>query len=610
MRSHRLIIALTVLCAATLLVPALALAVGPAESPVTIRSEGFETLPYGSDLSIAPVVLTPPATAYWGRITQRKHSGTYGLWCAGTTTFGVYPQFTYGVARFELPQLADYYSASFTYWYLMPSKGADDYFHAMWDTAPGGGWDVQSRPISAAWTQETWDLTAVSNSRNLSRKASVARFGFIDMVEGYGSSPTVGEGPTIDDVVFSGYKFGPVRDLAASVVGGKANLSWEIPWRSTEATSAEERDVAYRVWRSPDVAPYVWTELTSSRQTEVTFDDPASLDGDYRYAVQPWDTGTGTGYGTYVSAAVTLGTPPAPPAAPSDLVAASGTPAPSVQLTWADNATGEDGYVVERSENGGAFAAVAPLPADSTSYRDALDGLSGAQKWGSIWTYRVKAVGGGGSSGYATSTGIRLDTTPPTTSAAVGASYLSPASITILANDAQSGVAWTEYRVDSSAEASGSVAVVPAYGTHTIEHRAMDVAGNLGDWSAPQTFTVLTPTSVSAPSVSTSRPRRGRYATFTAYLSPGAAALTAPSTLRLYRYETKTVRKKVRGHWRRVRVKYWRLRSAIVMTPNPSGALTAASKPRYAGKWMAQVSFSGGAIYAASDSGWRTFTVR
>jgi hypothetical protein len=118
------------------------------------------------------------------------------------------------------------------------------------------------------------------------------------------------------------------------------------------------------------------------------------------------------------------------------------------------------------------------------------------------------------------------------------------------------------------------------------------------------------PPSVSVPSVSPSRPTHGKYATFTAWVSPGAGAVTGVSTLRLYRYETKTVRKQVRGRWRRVRVKYWRLRSTLVMTPDAAGRVSVRTKPRYPGRWKAQVYFSDSATHAASASGPRTFTVR
>jgi hypothetical protein len=120
----------------------------------------------------------------------------------------------------------------------------------------------------------------------------------------------------------------------------------------------------------------------------------------------------------------------------------------------------------------------------------------------------------------------------------------------------------------------------------------------------------VTPTSVSLPVVSPARPRRGRGAVFTSYAAPGAAAVSGGSTLRLYHYETKTVRRRVRGRIRRVRVKYWRLRSAVTMSPDASGRLRASAKLRYAGKWRAQVSYLGSPLHTTSLSGVRAFTVR
>src|SRR6185369_12315287 len=60
-------------------------------------------------------------------------------------------------------------------------------------------------------------------------------------------------------------------------------------------------------------------------------------------------------------------TTPAPPAAPTGLVA---TPVTStrIDLQWVDNATGEQGYRVERATGGGGFSQVAALGANATSW--------------------------------------------------------------------------------------------------------------------------------------------------------------------------------------------------------------------------------------------------
>ena len=57
-----------------------------------------------------------------------------------------------------------------------------------------------------------------------------------------------------------------------------------------------------------------------------------------------------------------------------------------VSLTWTDNATGEDGYKVERKTSGGSYNQIAALNANSTSYTDnsLIDGT--------VLSYRVKAA--------------------------------------------------------------------------------------------------------------------------------------------------------------------------------------------------------------------------
>jgi hypothetical protein len=92
-----------------------------------------------------------------------------------------------------------------------------------------------------------------------------------------------------------------------------------------------------------------------------------------------------------------LGTtaPPAAPAAPSDLTAALEA-GPQVSLAWTDNATDETGFVIERSDNGGAFSVLANVGADSISYVD-MTVLAG-----NTYDYHVAAVNLGGSSAYAT----------------------------------------------------------------------------------------------------------------------------------------------------------------------------------------------------------------
>jgi FtsP/CotA-like multicopper oxidase with cupredoxin domain len=117
-------------------------------------------------------------------------------------------------------------------------------------------------------------------------------------------------------------------------------------------------------------------------------------------------------------------------------------------------------------------------------------------------------------------------------------------------------------------------------------------------------------TSVSLPRVSPSKPTHNKYATFSAGITPGDAAVTGTTMLSLYRYETKTVRKKVGHNWRKVKVKYWRLRATKTMSATADGHLSLRYKPPYAGSWKAIASYSGSLGHNPATSGTKKFTVK
>lgn len=86
---------------------------------------------------------------------------------------------------------------------------------------------------------------------------------------------------------------------------------------------------------------------------------------------------------------------PTPPGAPSSLTATA-LSGRSVQLTWQDNSSTETGFEVTRlSPQGGGYQLIATTGANVTGYLDAA-GLIG----NSSYSYRVRAVNGGGGSSY------------------------------------------------------------------------------------------------------------------------------------------------------------------------------------------------------------------
>ena len=112
-----------------------------------------------------------------------------------------------------------------------------------------------------------------------------------------------------------------------------------------------------------------------------------------------------------------LGAPVAAPAAPTGLTATVISPV-AVTLAWADNATNETGYVVERRTGVATFAAVASLAADSSGFADT--GLTP----GTQYDYRVRAFNHLDSlaANVAATTSATTITTVSPTSAGVGQS--------------------------------------------------------------------------------------------------------------------------------------------------------------------------------------------
>jgi predicted phage tail protein len=88
-------------------------------------------------------------------------------------------------------------------------------------------------------------------------------------------------------------------------------------------------------------------------------------------------------------------TPPAPPAAPSNLTATV-VSCNCIRINWKDNSTNETGFKIERCQGSGcsSFAQIATVGANVTTYSNT--GLSA----GVSYTYRVRSYNAGGNSAY------------------------------------------------------------------------------------------------------------------------------------------------------------------------------------------------------------------
>ncbi len=127
-----------------------------------------------------------------------------------------------------------------------------------------------------------------------------------------------------------------------------------------------------------------------------------------------WTLTTGGGTMTLAPwSTAKIAAPGSVPAAPTGL-AATATSAAQVNLTWTDNAAGnETGFVVQRSTDGVTFAQIGTTAAGVTTYADTAGLVAGA-----TYSYRVAAVNATG-----TSTPSNVATATP--AAVAGTTYLS-----------------------------------------------------------------------------------------------------------------------------------------------------------------------------------------
>ena len=164
------------------------------------------------------------------------------------------------------------------------------------------------------------------------------------------------------------------------------NLSW-----TDNATNETE----YVVERSDNGGAFAL--IATLAADSVSYADTAVASGNhYEYQVAAVNAG-GSSYSNIAAVDWTGAVPDAP-----TNLAATVLSATQVQLDWTDNALNETGYVVERSDNGGAFAVIATLGADSVTF---VDGTVGA---GNSYTYQVAATNSAGQSGYSNQASVSI----------------------------------------------------------------------------------------------------------------------------------------------------------------------------------------------------------
>jgi parallel beta-helix repeat protein len=221
---------------------------------------------------------------------------------------------------------------------------------------------------------------------------------------------------------------GPTGLGATAASASQINLAW---------TDNATDETAYRIERSPDGSTS-WSEIVALAANSTSYSNTGLTCGTtYYYRVRAYRSGDSE-YSTYSNVAhdTTLA---CQPAAPSSLNATA-VSASQINLAWADNATDESAYRVERSPNGSTgWVEIANLPANSTAYSDT--GLA----CGATYYYRVRAYRSGDGQ-YSSYSNVAHDTTDSCTAPAA------PSGLSAVAgSDSQINLNWTDNAGDETA---------------------------------------------------------------------------------------------------------------------------------------------------------------
>jgi fibronectin type 3 domain-containing protein len=215
--------------------------------------------------------------------------------------------------------------------------------------------------------------------------------------------------------------------LTASVL---SQTQVKLSWKDTSAN-----ETGFLVERA--VGNGAFAALATAAANTTTFTDSTAVASTTYYYRVSAVNGTGTSAPTAAVVATTL---PPVPNSPTGL-AAIAVSSTQVNLTWVDNATNETSYSVERATGAGAFAVIASLAANATTYQDAT--VLG----GTTYSYRIRAANTGGNSAY---TATATTATPSS-----GTAPAAPSALSAVANTAnQVTLTWVD---NSSTEAGFTV---------------------------------------------------------------------------------------------------------------------------------------------------------
>jgi parallel beta-helix repeat protein len=177
--------------------------------------------------------------------------------------------------------------------------------------------------------------------------------------------------------------------LTATLNANQVALTW---------TDKANNETGYRVQRSTNGTDFA--EVAALPASTTSWTDTTVVPGEsYSYRIQAVGLAGTSGFSNASNVTLSLVAP--------DNLTATANGASTINLTWQDHSANETGFVIERSESGGSFTAIATTAADATTYTDnTLSPLT-------IYTYRISAINAVSTSPVSSSASATTTDVPP-----------------------------------------------------------------------------------------------------------------------------------------------------------------------------------------------------
>jgi hypothetical protein len=186
----------------------------------------------------------------------------------------------------------------------------------------------------------------------------------------------------------------------------------------------------------------------------------------YSYRVRAYNTDGHSSFSNEASAT----TLPNKPATPGGLVATT-INKNQIDLAWADSASNEDGFKIERKSNAAAnYSEIATVGANVTSYSSM--GLSP----NTAYSYRIRAYNTGGNSAYSNIAGAKTLPNPPNAPSGLTAAAVSNNRINLAWQDNAGNE--LGFIIERKTGVSGVYAVIDSVGANVKIYASLGLAGN------------------------------------------------------------------------------------------------------------------------------------